>query len=124
MPMQLEKAKANQAETAAQLEAAASVAALADGEREANLDRELSEAQSRTSQLQANLAVQMREAADTRAQLEEVTSERERLSLELASVKEALGATQAKLAGLQEEAAQRPQVGLGSISMFRSLAGG
>jgi chromosome segregation ATPase len=88
----------SQAELAARLEADASAAQSAGGEREANLRRELSEAQSRISQLEEDLVVQTREATDMRAQLVEATSERERLRAEVASLKEALGATQARLA--------------------------
>ena len=98
---QLEAATARQAETAAGAEAA-----------DATRSTELCASQSRISQLEVDLAARMEEVVGLQARLTEAQASQQQLTADLSSVKEALGASHAKVAGLEAAVAHGAKVWL------------
>jgi len=96
---QLTAPAAGQAEVTAQAQAAGA----AHGD-------ELSAAQSRTSQLETELETRTEKAAGLQAQLTDAEGQQQQLRTELAAAKKALGAAQAKVAGLEAAAAHSAKV--------------
>ena len=96
---QLKDANASQAEAAARADAT-----------EAARGVELSTLRSRAAHLETEVAAKSEEEAGLQAQLTKAEATQQQLSAELGAVKEALGAAQAKVAGLEAAAAHSAKV--------------